>query len=399
MHRTRRTVVLLVSLVACRGSSPSAQAVNQQQLERLVDSLMPSVSKASGLQFKSTPKSAVRTHEQIRAYLVHKMDRELPPAIMEGIDATYRLLGLLPDSLDLRKLFLDLYTEQIAGFYEPDSLTLYAVVGTDPGPLRLVLAHELVHALQHQYVPLDSILHDDSDADRQAAAQAVLEGQATLASMGSILPGMNFLDNDDFWKSFRDGLRLQQLGTGVYATAPMVIREGLTFPYLEGSEFMRWFNKNHPGKTPFGAAMPQSTEQILHPDRYANGDVPIPVRFESDTTGVIFDDTFGEFDVHLLAAGLAGVKSDTTNPVSNWGGDRLRIYRTPDGPALVWLSAWDNQAGANNFRSGVGAMLLKNSRPGYRTTVVAMPVVGKPGVQVVIAPASWVKWKALPRAR
>ena len=44
-----------------------------------------------------------------------------------------------------------------------------------------MLAHELVHALQHQYIPLDSIMRQPGDNDRLAAAQAILEGQATLA--------------------------------------------------------------------------------------------------------------------------------------------------------------------------------------------------------------------------
>ena len=65
--------------------------------------------------------------------------------------------------------------------------------------LHLVLAHELVHALQHQYLPLDSILHDSTDADRQAAAQAVLEGQATLVSLVALVPGMDLTSNDAFW--------------------------------------------------------------------------------------------------------------------------------------------------------------------------------------------------------
>ena len=64
--------------------------MGEQQLASLVDSLMPSVAKAAGLEFKSTPKSAIRTKEQIRAYLELKMTRELPDARVEGITATYR---------------------------------------------------------------------------------------------------------------------------------------------------------------------------------------------------------------------------------------------------------------------------------------------------------------------
>ena len=170
--------VLVCSLIliagACRGEPVvDAQSLDQKELAALVDSLMPGVAKATGLEFKSTPVTAVRTREQVRTYLLAKLAKELPPARLDGIVTTYRLLGLIPDTLDVQKLFVDLYTEQVAGFYDPDSTKLFAVAGGDRAQLRLVLAHELVHALQDQYVPLDSILGSTDDADRLAAAQAL----------------------------------------------------------------------------------------------------------------------------------------------------------------------------------------------------------------------------------
>jgi len=393
MITIRCIALILVCLAACRGSS---QSIDQQQLASLVDSLMPAVSKAAGLPFKSTPRSAIRTRDQIHAYLVAKMQRELPAAKLEGVSAAYRLLGMIPDSLDLGKLFLELYTEQIAGFYDPDSTTLFAVQGGDKATLHLVLAHELVHALQHQYLPLDSILHDSTDADRQAAAQAVLEGQATLASLVALVPGMDLTGNDAFWTTFREQLRAQQTGTSVYARAPMAIREGLTFPYLEGAEFLRWFGRNHPGEVPFGARMPASTEQILHPDRYASGDLPIRVRIAGGTTGVVLDDTFGEFDIELLRTQLDGAATVRTDPAIGWGGDRMRIYRSNNGPALVWVTVWDDPKYAEQFRTGIGAALSGRSRPGYRTAIEPLEVGGKSAVRIVIAPNVWPLWSALP---
>lgn len=395
LKSTGRVVFLCVGILACRGKAPSAQTISDQQLSRLVDSLMPGVAKATGLEFKSVPRSAVRTRTQIHAYLVAKMARELPPAKLEGIGDTYRLLGLLPDSVNLRQLFLDLYTEQIAGFYDPDSTTLYAVEGGDPAQLRLVLAHELVHALQHEYVPLDSILHDSTNGDRQAAAQAVMEGQATLASLEALMPTVDLADNDTFWATFRAALRQQQLGTSVFARAPMVIRETLTFPYIAGADFMRWFDRTYPGKMPFGAAMPTSTEQIMHPDRYQRGDDPVAVTFTGDTAGVIFDDTFGAFDVVLLQAGLRHAATISTDSATGWGGDRLRIYRTPGGPALAWITVWDDAPSAQRFLHLADSIPL---RPNYRRQVDPITMGHQPGVRVVIAPLTWARWSSLPEA-
>jgi len=53
--------------------------------------------------------------------------------------------------------------------------------------VEVTIAHELVHALQDQYVNLDSIQKQRDDNDRLTAAQSVMEGQATYEQMSSML--------------------------------------------------------------------------------------------------------------------------------------------------------------------------------------------------------------------
>src|SRR5690606_21489386 len=106
------------------------------------------------------------------AYVEAQLTDEMPPEELEGVHATYALLGLIPDTLDLRALLLDLYTEQIVGYYDPETKTLYAVEGVQREALRPVLAHELVHALQDQHANLDSLISRERGNDRQVAAQA-----------------------------------------------------------------------------------------------------------------------------------------------------------------------------------------------------------------------------------
>ncbi len=400
---TFRLPTLLAALLlasACRGAPPRAvETLEQHELDSLVTSLMPAVAQAAGLEFKETPKAAVRTKEQVRAYLLAKLADELPPERLDGIVAAYRLLGLIPDTLDVGKLFVDLYTEQVAGFYEPDSSTLFAVAGADGLSLRGTLSHELVHALQHQYLPLDSIMHDRSDADRLAAAQAILEGQATLVMVLVLAPDQGFLTDDGVWNNLRTQLNTPQAGLEIFNHAPLVIRSGLIFPYLEGATFDRWFVNNHPGQQPYGTRMPNSTEQILHPDRYQSGDQPVRLAFDGDTTDVIQEDTFGEYEMLVLRSVLAGIDQVATDVPLGWGGDRMRVYRTGDGPALVWYSTWDTPAAAAQFNSRIASRLGRNVRAGYRTIVDEVPIGPRPGVRIVIAPEHWSRWSDLPAVR
>jgi hypothetical protein len=400
---SRRVGSLVLAFVAiavasgCRGQSRAAQ--EDAVLARLVDSLRTPVERAAGLTFRTPPRSALRSPAQVRAYLLAKLDEELPPARMRGLETAYRLFGMLPDTLDLRKLLLDLYAEQVAGYYDPDSSTLFGVAGADRTQLRLVLAHEMVHALQGQYLPLDSILKATTSNDRLTAAQSILEGQATLASIEVLAPGQGVTKLPQFWEMYRDQVRQQQSAMPVFARAPLVVREALIFPYLDGAEFMHWWTTDGPKDTvPYGPRMPVSTEQILHPDRYARGDLPVPLAFAADS-GIVYEDGLGESEIRVLLATLAGSDEVQTAVPIGWGGDRYRVYDTPGGPALVWYAVWDDQRSAERFLRSAGPRLQRTGRPGYRATLDALTLAGRAATRYVLAPAAWARWGSVPEAR
>jgi hypothetical protein len=395
MRRTRRLVGVAMILGACRGEArQERQAHGDDDLARLVDSLRAPVEQAAGLRFTSPPRSAMRSREQVRDYLISKLDEELPPKRLNGLEAAYRLFGLLPDTLQLRPLLLDLYTEQVAGFYDPDSATLFGVEGADRTQLRLVLAHELIHALQGQHLPLDSILSARENNDRLAAAQAILEGQATLASLEVLAPGQAVAQNPQFWELYREQVRQQQSSMPVFRRAPLLLRETLIFPYLQGAEFMHWWEGQGRDPLPFGPRMPVSTEQILHPARYAQGDAPVALAFAPDS-GVAYEDVLGEAEIRVILAALAGSDEVQTAVPIGWGGDRFRLHRTPDGGALVWYVVWDDQRSGERFlRSAAG--LRRTSRPGYRAALDSVRVGTRPATRFVLAPAAWPRWDALP---
>jgi hypothetical protein len=381
--------------LACRGEPVRAQ--RDAGLARLVDSLKPAVERAAGFRFKHTPGSALRSREQVGNYLVAKLHQELPPERMRGIEAAYRLFGMLPDTLDLERLLLALYSEQVAGFYDPDSTVFFGVAGADPLQLRLVLAHEMVHALQGQYLPLDSILHDIHSNDRLTAAQAVLEGQATLVSIRVLSPQQDVAAQPEFWEMYRQQVAAQQGSMPVFAGAPLLVREALLFPYLDGAEFMRWWGTSRfADSLPAGPRMPASTEQILHPDRYLAHDQPVALRFTSGPARM-YQDGLGEMEIRVLDAQLQGETdvSRTAVPLG-WGGDLYGVYTTPDGPALVWYAVWDDARSADRFAGGTGARLRLHARPGYRTQFDRLQISGRPASRFVMAPVGWAQWKALP---
>src|SRR5690606_24450748 len=165
---------------------------------------------------------------------------------------------------------------------------------------------------------------------------------------------------------------------------------------LQGAGFMRWFLLNRGSEQPYGDLMPKSTEQILHPARYQSGDEPVQLSFTEDTTGVIHEDTFGEFETLVLRSSLAGITAVATDPLIGWGGDRLRVYRSDDGPAMVWYVVFDKASYVDNFTSRVIPGLRRLNRPGYRFAIDPVEVGEHAGVRVVIAPEAWERWSTLP---
>jgi len=363
-----------------------------------VDSLRPVVERTVGVPFKVPPRFAVRTREQVNAYLAAKLAEELPPERLAALHDVYRLLGQVPDDMDIGRLLRALYEEQVAGFFDPDSAMLFVFAGSDvrSPQFKFVLAHELVHALQADYLPLDSVMKQRQDGDRLAAAQAVLEGQATLASMLMMAPGQDLLSDDAVWETFREQLVTARASMKAFAGTPRVLQEGLIFPYLAGAQFMRWYERTEPdGAEPYGTRMPVSTEQVLHPERYAQGDQPVAVPLDTAGAGPGETDVLGEMGLAVLGADLSDAEVVSTTVPIGWAGDRYRLYRTAAGPVLVWLIAWDDQRAAARFLRGTGARLAGLQRPGYRILVRDETVADHPGTRVVIGPAGWEGWRAL----
>jgi hypothetical protein len=394
--RLRAAALLITVAVACRGTPPG----RAQDIVALVDSLRPGVERAAGISFRTAPKVEMRSRDQVRTYLLDRLEKDFSASRQEGVTSAYRLLGLLPDSLDLRALLLELYTEQVAGYYDPESRTLVGVEGAEPDLLRLTLAHELVHALQHEQLPLERIMQAGSNSDALTAAQAVLEGHAMVASLKSIPAAAAMLQDPELWRIARQEIQRERAGMKVFSAAPQVLQESMIFPYINGAEFMRWWDSARAGKPlPGPDELPRSTEQILHPARSLAADPPVTVAFADSSAEVIYEDTFGEFEMQVLSTVLRGGGEVLTDAPLGWGGDRFRVYRTGNGPAFVWYVAFDDPTSATRFLRGSGARLNARTRPAYRRSVEVATVAGKPGARIVIAPEAWEPWRALPPVR
>ncbi len=377
----RHAVIAAVAVAACGQGEPSFRETVEQEAVALV----PEVERVVGVPFTSPPVVEVRTPEQVGAYIATRIAEDLPAERVAGITEAYRLFGLIPDTLDLPALFEELLREQVAGYFDPDSNALFMIEGTDPTLLTFTLGHELVHALQAQYVDLKGLLNPDVANDRGTAAQAVMEGQATWAGLRLMVSDENLAALGDFEDLVRDAIEQQQAQLPVFTAAPLVIRETLLFPYVGGAVFSQWFARQFPGEVPYDR-LPVSTEQLLHPDRYLDEDVPVVLRYDDDR--VRYQDGLGEFEVRLLLWELSGSRSVGNAGALGWDGDQYAVVDAGGGQrALVWWTVWDDPAQADRFQ----ALLERywRDRDGRALTTRRAEMGGQAAVRVIDAPSGW----------
>jgi hypothetical protein len=345
----------------------------------------------------------IKDREQLRDILIEHFSEDRSSKAMTHEAEVFKKLGLIPKTLDYRELILDLYTEQIAGFYDERADQLNIMEGLPLALQRPTMAHELFHAIQDQHFGLTELIRplDDaaSAADLIAARMALVEGDAmavmldfSLYREGTLPKGdvQSFIDSPMMRTAFSH-LRFDELGPvesmdetspsnpfpsedsqgagptaglsdTVLARAPFVIQRSLTFPYLHGLRFVIALRRGRSWDA-FNAVYdhpPVSTEQILHPERYAAGDEPVLLDYRARPVlrdwRRIYDAVLGEFQMRLFlkkhlvrdAGGAAEDKKIARRRIEEatkgWDGDRMRAFESDDGRvAITHLSAWDTK--------------------------------------------------------
>jgi hypothetical protein len=110
---------------------------------------------------------------------------------------------------------------------------------------------------------------------------------------------------------------------------------------------------------------PESSEQILHPEKYeraegpddVGGRLPRQLGRRNDSWSVVHGDTLGEFGTRLFLERVADPYR-AERAAAGWGGDRALLLRKTDprdGEAglpntfVAWLTTWDDETDAADF--------------------------------------------------
>ena len=346
-----------------QASSTPAATLTADEINQKMDQIQTQVIAIRGLQPKSALKRALLTPDELRQHVTDEFLKDYTSTDARDEALSAAAFGLLQPDFDLYTFYDKLYAEQVAGYYDAKTKEMYMVKGEDfLGTERMTYAHEYTHALQDQNYDIQNGLgfteeKCKNETERCSAVQALMEGDATVVEF-------QWFTKDATPEDRKQILNFATTYSGpVFDSSPDYIKQSFLFPYQQGQEFVQYLY-DHGGWAAVDKAFqnpPQSTEQILHPEKYPS-DTPVAVNLP-DLTNVLGDGwkeidrgTQGEWGLYLVLAHGLDPKSDlSTSPAqkatAGWSGDSYAVYynESTKETAMVTVTTWDTVQDAKEF--------------------------------------------------
>jgi hypothetical protein len=299
-------------------------------------------------------KSGTQSRAEIERMIMKNLDEEATPAELKADELTMKKLGLAPADFQYRAFLISLLSEQVAGYYDPKAQQFYLADWIELEGQLPVMSHELTHALQDQHFDLRRFEKwPKGDSDAELATHALIEGDAMVTMIQYVLRKPQRAS--EFAKSMGGSAASS---SEKIDSAPRALRDSLLFPYEQGGQFVMRLYARGGWKTVSQAFtdLPQSTEQILHADKYFAHEAPVKVEMPDISKQLgkgwkrIDYDVNGEWGYYLILDEYLKASSESEQAAAGWGGDRYAVYQGPKGEVmLAQLSVWDSYQEASEF--------------------------------------------------
>lgn len=362
--------LLLCFCVPSRAQTPAPKAsstkpkttIDESTTRQMVTRVLRETSALRELPIRGVVQSRVQSRAQIERMLGGKIQSELSTRRVLGSELFLRQLGLAPANFNLKSTYIRMMGEQIAGYYDTRTQTFTTLNSIDAGQLETIMAHELTHALQDQHFDLSRLENwPPHDSDAQIAMSALVEGDATLAM--SRYMAKNPLR---FMGVLASALKSQS-ASPTFDKAPRILRETVTFPYFEGLKFATQLHTRG-GWSAVSAAykrLPQSSEQILHFEKYLAREAPVRVELRDLNRALgagwtrLDHDVNGELGLFLILAEKGVDEAGSKRAAAGWAGDRYQVYRGSRGALVVQDCRFDSQFDAREWREAYARKTAK----------------------------------------
>ncbi len=363
--------------IEMEGDEAEGGGFTQEQLEALAVKIVPRVEELRGLKWKHAVPVGINTPAEFLEFAVVAVREEMGIERLAATSTFFELLGVLEHGQDFEQTMYNMLEAGVGGYFDPKADKFFMISTFNNGGMaEFIMAHELGHALDHQYHDLNDIFEQSAgNSDREFATRCVVEGSASAVGNAYLIQGIQkgWLKGDDLMDA--DMMTKMMEGMG---EVPIFMMVNLSLPYLDGTTFMvRQKSSNliaammmQPTEEDLlrtFTAPPQSSEQIFHPEKYWDPqqfDAPVAIVLEDSSAALgegwslALTDTLGELGCAMLTMkklpttmGVSmGVASMVSESSSGWGGDTCQTYVHADGRALMrWATVWDTEKDAAEF--------------------------------------------------
>jgi hypothetical protein len=347
--------------------SPTANPTPSQDAAAVYGAINGQVQAIRGLDERKPIVAKTISREELADVLQQSFARDYPPERMAADEILYKALGLIPADAKLGEVYLDLLESQVAGLYDPTTESLYVVSEEGGvGPIeRFFYSHEYDHALQDQHFDLEKFQKEgEGNGDRLMARQSLVEGDAYLTMTLWLQAHMEPAEVGEILAQANDPKVQAALGK-----IPPIVQAQILFAATQGT-FFAIAEHGQGGFAAIDAAFtdpPESTEQIIHPDKWTAREAPVAVDLPDDLAAkmgkdwtVGLEDTWGEHQLGIWLGGTAQAAA-----AGGWGGDRITLLQGAAGAwAVAWRTAWDSEAEAAEFETAAETALGKTDGKG-----------------------------------
>jgi hypothetical protein len=350
----------------CEASSPAASAtpskVPAAGIPTQIAELEQQVAAVRGLAWRNPVGVEPVTEAEMSRRVGENFDETYPTDLYARRSAAWRTIGVLPPDADLRSALRAYMTGQVVGYYDPATGELVYLGGGDDVlgvTERLVLAHELTHAIDDQHFDLSRIddLVSACRDDAFAAALGAVEGSAQYFSTQVLFefPQLDLGDIGDLAGALADALKSQ----AELASVPPFVQAIQQWPYTAGQTFMTSLATTE-GDAVVNEALrtlPRTTEEVLHPELYpesgpAKVDVP-------DLTPTLGPD-WGDLDAMQVGEAwlneMLALRLDSTtanDAAAGWNGGVYRAFSDGRDVVVAMDTAWDATSDAEVFAAAL----------------------------------------------
>jgi hypothetical protein len=332
-------------------NSPSISPEIAAEMREEIGVLILDAEESRGLPFLAIPTITILDQAAFTERVNTDLKANLAEEDLTADEALLKLLGMLGPGDDLESMIIELYTEQVAGFYDTETKELVVPVATDGiTPLQsITIVHELVHALTDQHFDFNDELErriDEGNGDDASAALAVVEGDATYQQF-LFLESMSPEDAADA------ALEVQSFDSVVFAAMPQWMQKDLGFPYEKGLTFIGQImaTAGLKGVDDAYKTIPISTEQILDPNKYLRSEPPesvTPLTVDLPGWEMAEEATFGEWGIQLILT-EAVPPGAVTQAAAGWGNDTYRFFTRGGDSAIAWSYQGETETDAEDL--------------------------------------------------